>query len=69
MEVTLYNHAPAATGPKELIPNLIFKETLESLRRGEVDFYELVREEYSFESFQDRLAKWMYHELINNNRN
>jgi hypothetical protein len=65
-QVTKYNHVTLGTEERPLIPNLIFKETLESLNNGETEFYELVRQEYSFESYQKMLAEHKYRELINN---
>jgi hypothetical protein len=52
------------TATKPLIPNLIFKETLQSLNDGDTEFYELVQQEYSFESFQKEMAEGKYRELL-----
>jgi hypothetical protein len=65
-QVTKYNHVRLGTEERPLIPNLIFKETLESLNNGYTEFYELVMQEYSFESYQKMLAEDKYRELINN---
>ena len=65
MKTSSYNHNALGTAQKPLIPNLIFKETMEGLRqRNDVEFYELVREEYSFETFQKIFAEGEYQEAL-----
>lgn len=64
MNTTKHNHIQLGTPEKPLIPNLILKETLDSLQRGETDFYELVKEEYTFEAGQQRFVDSFYRKYI-----
>ena len=42
----------------------MYKETIESLIRGEKDFYELVIEEYTLEANQKSIAENLYKQII-----
>jgi hypothetical protein len=55
--------AEIGTQVQPLISNEIFKETLDSLNRGETEFYELIVEEYTLESNQKLLAASKYDKL------
>lgn len=63
--ITKYNHVAIGNVEKPLIPNLFFKELIETLNDGEVDFYELIIQEYTLESTQKRLAESKYQNIIN----
>lgn len=62
-ETTLYNHVTLGTAQKPLIPNLIFKETLNELRSGDKEFYELILTEYTLEAAQKRIADYYYNKI------
>lgn len=49
---------------KPIVPNEIFKETVESLNRKETEFYLLVRNEYSFDETQRNMVESKYNNLI-----
>lgn len=67
-EVTLYNHKSIGTAARPLIPNLIFKETAEALDQGDIELYELVKSEYSLETFQRQFLQSKYEEVKNKSK-
>ena len=58
MQTTLYNHRPAASGDKPLIPNVIYKSLLILLEMKDIDACNYILDCYSLTSFQKELYQF-----------
>lgn len=59
-KTTLYNHEAVGDGTKPLIPNIVFKELLEAIERGERDAYSKVASEYALTEDQISLIEFKF---------
>jgi hypothetical protein len=65
----MHNYVALGTVALPLVPNIIFKEIVEDLNKGEVELYLVAKEQFSFESFQKRMVKDKYRECIEKQNN
>jgi hypothetical protein len=63
MQTTLYNHVTLGTECKPLIPNLVYKNCIESLNSGDTYYYLDVLTKYSLEPYQQQFLKSKYEDL------
>lgn len=59
MKVTLHNHKHIEEDGKPIIPNLVFKETVEKMKAGDKEVYEEITKQYSLTPFQKEfIERW-----------
>lgn len=64
MTTSMHNHVALGTAALPLVPNIIFKEIVEDLNKGETELYLVAKEQFSFESFQKRMVEDKYRECV-----
>lgn len=56
-KVTLHNHVNIGDDNKPIIPNIVFKETVEKMKAGDKEVFSQILDQYSLTPFQRRFLK------------
>jgi hypothetical protein len=65
MQTSLYNHNTLGSVDMPLIPNIVYKNTIESLNNGDTYYYLDVLTKFSLEAFQKQFLSHKYEEVCN----